>query len=96
MHEAIVPRDPPRSTPHYLAAIPELEEMYDSPTVTQDSAIDYDSAGPGVYEADAPNYKADTPNYLPEVLEHANDFFRTLGTADGYTVEVLTMHTPLG
>ncbi|KAF8835703.1 hypothetical protein BDN67DRAFT_1015315 [Paxillus ammoniavirescens] len=83
MRKATVAAGPPHLTPRHLAAIPELEDD----SVTQDSAIDYDSAGPSVYEADAPNYEANMPNYSPEVLEHANDFFRTLGAADGYGSE---------
>lgn len=77
MHEATVAADPP----HHLAAISELEEMYDSPVVTQDSAINYDSAGPSIYEDDG------APNYSPEFLENTKDFFRTLGATDRYGSE---------
>ena len=74
MHEATVAADPP----HHLAAISELREMYDSPIVTQDSAINYNSAGPSIYEDDG------APNYSPKFLENTKDFFRTLGATDRY------------
>jgi hypothetical protein len=78
VREATVARDPLPSAPSYMAAIPEFDEIYDSSALIQDSTINYDSTGPSIYEADAPNDSS-------KALDRTDTFFMTLGATDGYS-----------
>ncbi|KAI9570930.1 hypothetical protein HD554DRAFT_2169711 [Boletus coccyginus] len=69
--------------PDYLATISESDELYNSPVLLQDFAVDYDSTGPDIdiYEADAPDYSSNALD------SRADNFFTTLGATDEYGSE---------